>query len=145
MHESSHTTVFPELGGIHVLCVDDDEDIREAFQAVLEHHGATVRTAGSAREALAALELSRPDVLLCDLCMPDGDGYELMRKVAARDPTLPAAAITALSDRGLAHAAGFKILLSKPVDTALLIAAVSALAGPRARAGQARRAAAWDP
>ena len=126
------------LDGIRVLLVDDDPDILEAFQWVLEHYGAVVTTVGSAEAALAALARSRPDVLLCDIAMPGENGYDLMRQVAARDAALPAAALTAfgeIADRGRARAAGFRMQLGKPIDAAVLVAAVADLAGHRPAMG----------
>ena len=126
------------LDGIRVLLVDDDPDILEAFQWVLEHYGAVVTTVGSAGAALAALARSRPDVLLCDIAMPGENGYDLMRQVAARDAALPAAALTAfgeIADRGRARAAGFRMQLGKPIDAAVLVAAVADLAGHRPAMG----------
>ena len=126
------------LDGIRVLLVDDDPDILEAFQWVLEHYGAVVTAVGSAVAALAALERSRPDVLLCDIAMPGENGYDLMRQVAARDPALPAAALTAfgeIADPGRARAAGFRMQLGKPIDAAVLVAAVADLAGHRPAMG----------
>ena len=122
------------LDGIRVLLVDDDSDIRDAFQLVLEHYGAVVTAVGSVAAALTAFEGSRPDVLLSDLSMPGESGYDLMRQVAARDPTMPAAALTAfgaIADRESALAVGFRIQLDKPIDVADLVATVAELAGRR--------------
>jgi signal transduction histidine kinase len=120
------------LAGIRVLLVDDDDDMRIAVGAALEHQGAEVTGVASAAAALAALERARPHVLLSDLSMPGESGYDLMRKVAARDATLPAAALTALGredDRRRALAAGFRMHLAKPVDIQALVTAVATLAG----------------
>jgi signal transduction histidine kinase/ActR/RegA family two-component response regulator len=126
------------LAGIRVLVVDDDKDMSELLQFVLESHGAAVTVAGSAAEALAALECSMPHVLLSDIAMPNETGYELMRKIVARAGRRapPAAALSAYSqghDVERALAAGFRMQLDKPVDPETLIAAVVALArGDRA-------------
>jgi CheY-like chemotaxis protein len=120
------------LDGIRVLLVDDDSDIRDAFQSVLEHFGAAVTAVGSAAEALATIDDSPPDVLLSDLAMPGENGYDLMRQVAARNAALPAAALTAfgeVADREVALAAGFRMQLGKPIDAVALVAAVAELAG----------------
>jgi len=130
------------LDGIRVLLVDDDSDIRDAFQSVLEHNGAVVTAVSSAAAALAALDRSRPDVLLSDLGMPGESGYDLMRQVVARDVALPAAALTAygrVADRERAIAAGFRMQLAKPIDAAALVTAVADLAG-RSVAHEARPA-----
>jgi len=122
------------LTGIHLLIVDDDRDMREALQYLLESYGAEVTTAASAPEALAALERSRPDVLLSDIAMPGESGYDLMRKLAAREgkDAPPAAALSSYAkeaDHQQAVAAGFRILLAKPIEPAALIAVVAELAG----------------
>jgi signal transduction histidine kinase/ActR/RegA family two-component response regulator len=120
------------LAGIRVLLVDDDEDMRSAVGQVLENHGAEVTAVASAAAALAALERSRPHVLLSDISMPGENGYDLMRKVAMRDATLPAAAMTALGseeDRRCALAAGFRMHLAKPLEAQTIVAAVRTLTG----------------
>lgn len=120
------------LAGIRVLLVDDDSDIRDAFQSVLEHNGAIVTAVGSVAAALTALDRARPDVLLSDLGMPGESGYDLMRQVVARGADLPAAALTAygrVADRDHAIAVGFKMQLAKPIDATALVAAVADLAG----------------
>ena len=125
------------LDGVRVLVVDDHDDGRELAAAMLRASGAGVRTAGSVAEALHALDLATPDVLLSDIGMPDADGYVLIREVrrrdAARGTRLPAAAVTAYAgerDRDLALAAGFDVHLPKPVSQDALIAAVLALVAP---------------
>ncbi len=65
-----------ELAGIRVLLVDDDDDMRFAARMVLELHGAEVTAVASAAAALAALEGSRPHVLLSDISMPGDSGYD---------------------------------------------------------------------
>ena len=72
-----------------------------------------------------------PDVIISDLAMPEEDGYQLMRKVRAVNPRLPAAAITAFAraeDREAALAAGFQLHVAKPVEPAILARAVESLA-----------------
>jgi signal transduction histidine kinase/ActR/RegA family two-component response regulator len=122
------------LTGIRVLVVDDDAEIRQALRFLLESYGASVTAAGSVAEALAALQRSMPDVLLCDVALPGESGYDLMRKLSAREggPALPAASLSGFSreqDRQQALAAGFRMHLAKPVEPEALIAAVARLAG----------------
>jgi len=125
------------LYNLRVLLVDDEPDAREALMGILQHYGATVRIAGSAAEAIAALQHEPVDVLLADIGMPGADGYDLIRYVRALDSVpaakVPAVAVTAFAseaDRRRALAAGFQMHLSKPVDPVSLVAAVAALAGP---------------
>ena len=136
--DGSATKIARELEGIRVLVVDDEPDTREVIKAVLEHFGADVVLAGSAAEALAALERSLPDVILSDISMPGEDGYDLVRQVKAlearRGVQLPVAALTALSgerDRARVREAGFLMHLTKPIEPARLVAAVARLAVAR--------------
>ncbi len=120
------------LAGVRVLVVDDDDDMRSAVEAVLELYGAEVTAVASAAAALAALERSKPHVLLSDISMPGESGYDLIREVAERDPELPAAALTACvlpEDRVRALAAGFRMHLAKPFDARALVTAVASLSG----------------
>jgi len=124
-------TEFPRLDGVRVLIVDDEADARVLLGTVLEQCGADVAAVSSAAAALEALEQDRYDVLLSDISMPEEDGYQLMRKVRAVAPRLPAAAVTAFAraeDREAALAAGFQLHVAKPVEPAMLARAVESLA-----------------
>jgi CheY-like chemotaxis protein len=108
---------------------------------LLERNGAEVVAVGSASAALEALERFRPDVILSDIGMPGGDGFELLKKVRARTESrggsVPALALTAYAsevDRERALAAGYQQHLAKPVDPQALVAAIAALAGRAAAA-----------
>jgi CheY-like chemotaxis protein len=125
----------PGLAGLRVLVVEDDADGREILREVLVGHHAEVTLAGSAREALQALEAGRPDVLVSDVMMPGEDGYELMRLVrrrAAEDGgDVPALALTACAraqDRARALDVGFQMHAAKPIHPNALVAAIVALA-----------------
>jgi len=126
------------LAGLRLLVVDDDLDTCEAMSLLLSRSGARVAIASSVPEALAALERSRPDVLVADIGMPGEDGYSLIRQVRTREigrkDSLPAVALTAYArpeDRERALAAGFQEHLPKPVDAAELTAVLAGLAGRR--------------
>jgi len=122
--------------GTDVLVVDDQTDARELLAITLRSHGATVRAAASAAEALEEIASRRPDVLLADLRMPDQDGYYLVAKVRELERghglrRLPAVAVTASSedlDRGRPGAAGYDSHLVKPVDPNDLVRVVARLA-----------------
>ncbi len=130
----------PELEGLRLLVVDDEEDTRTLLKAVLERCGAQVVAVSSASEAIAALKQSQPDVLISDLGMPEEDGYSLIKKVRALSAEdggrTPAAALTAyarVEDRMKVLRSGFQIHLPKPVEPAELIAVVANLAGRTAK------------
>jgi signal transduction histidine kinase/CheY-like chemotaxis protein len=124
----------PSLAGTIVLVVDDDVDARALIAFVLQRAGARVLVANSAASALELLERERPHVLLADIEMPGQDGYTLIRRVRALDPSaggaIPAAALTAYAgahDRVRALQAGFQMHLAKPVDPAELAIVVAGL------------------
>jgi CheY-like chemotaxis protein len=135
--ESDARTPRPcrSLADVRVLIVDDDVDARDLVTLALEACQVDVRLASSAAEALAAMEVHRPHVLLADIGMPEQDGHSLIREVRSRErdqgaPRLPAIALTAyasVSDRQAAFAAGFDRHLAKPVDPRDLAEAVADL------------------
>jgi CheY-like chemotaxis protein len=81
----------------------DEDDVRALLTRMLESYGAEARAVVSAKEALELLSRSTPegpfDVLLCDIGMPDEDGYSLVRRLRASPPerggSVPAVALTA--------------------------------------------------
>lgn len=126
---------LPQLSGLSVLVVEDDEDSRDLLARTLKNAGATVTTACSADEALLKFGTSATDVIVSDIGMPEKDGYtfiETIRSKSAKDGgKVPAVALTAYSrveDRVRALCAGFQILLPKPADSSELVVTVAALA-----------------
>jgi len=128
------------LDGIRILVVDDDADARGLLRVLLESAGAIAYLASSAKEGMEQL-LRRPvDVLICDVGMPEMDGYALMRQVRTLgDPEksgVAAVALTAyarLEDRMAAIQAGFQNHLPKPVEPAELLTVLSSLTSPRSK------------
>jgi two-component system, chemotaxis family, CheB/CheR fusion protein len=125
--------------GVHILVVEDDPGTREALTEMLSLSGAEVRSAESAAKAMALFEQSTPELLVCDIAMPDEDGYSLLRRIRALGPEhggdVPALALTALAgqeDRLRAFEAGFQVHVAKPVDTDRLVAVLTRLLKPRA-------------
>jgi len=128
-------TVARDISGVRVLLVDDSDDTRASFAAMLEELGATVCAVPSAEAALAAMADFRPQAILSDIAMPGEDGYSFIRQVRRLPPerggTVPAAALTALAgddDRRRAKEAGFQMHVAKPVDAVRLAGAVRTLA-----------------
>ena len=125
----------PDLTGVSVLVVDDEEDARNLLKTVLSRAGATVRTAKSAKSALETIREETPTVLVSDVGMPSEDGYALIRALRALPPaeggTIPAVALTAYSrteDRIRSLSSGFQMHLAKPADGLELIMVVASLA-----------------
>ena len=136
-----------DLRGLRILVVDDDLAAGAAVREILKHAGAEVSAATSAEEARRAVAELHPQLIVCDIAMPDENGYSFIRRLrqlgAVRDAQVPAIALTALAseeDRRRSFAAGFQEHLAKPVDIDRLLETVSALAAhrPRSTVGQPR-------
>jgi CheY-like chemotaxis protein len=110
-----------------VLVVDDSPLVTEALGALLDAIGYRGASAGSVAEAVDAVRALRPDVMLLDITLPDGDGLAVLR--ALGDGAPPATlALTGHDDPETAArclAAGCRAVLAKPVRSAALVAALS--------------------
>lgn len=111
------------LTGLRVLVVDNHLDSRELLAFVLEQQGAEVETATCVDEAIALIEQQKPDILLSEICLPEKDGYALIRqaRALAEQQLSPILAIattgrTGLDDRLLSLQAGFQAHVAKPID-----------------------------
>jgi CheY-like chemotaxis protein len=125
------------LAGKRVLVVDDEPDALELVEDFLQRAGAIASLARSAEEALRKLD-ERPDIIISDISMPDGDGYQLIRRIRARSAdrggTTPAIALTAHvadTDHSRALLAGFQMHLSKPIKAMELVASIHQLLARR--------------
>jgi two-component system, NtrC family, response regulator HydG len=102
----------------HALIIDDDADVVDWLQEVARMEGFTVARAQSLRDARIELGRQRPDVLLTDLALPDGEGIELLRELE-RPETTEVIVITghATVDSAVAALrAGASDYLVKPAD-----------------------------
>ncbi|MEP0918733.1 ATP-binding protein [Leptolyngbya sp. DQ-M1] len=130
---SSSVKAFP-LAGLQVLAVDDQADMRELVSAILEQAGAEIKVTTSAIEALEALDVFKPDVVISDIGMPEMDGYELLRQIRRRSPEdngdVLAIALTAYAgelNQQQAFAAGFQGHVAKPVEPEKLVDVIISL------------------
>ena len=132
----------PRTGPSRVLVVDDEEDIRELLELTLAKMGLAADTAGTLKEARSLLAAGPYQLCLTDMRLPDGDGLDLVRHIAATCRDLPVAVITAYGSLESAVAslkAGAFDYLTKPVSLDSLRALVrSALPLPQAAAKTAR-------
>ena len=120
-----------------VLVLDDDAAIRTVVAQALRRAGHLVTTADSLAQLDRLLAAGPPDVLVTDVVLPDGDGLDAMRGVAARFPDLPIIVMSArntLTTAVRANEVGAYDYLPKPFDLDLLTRAV---AGALARGGTA--------
>jgi two-component system, NarL family, response regulator DevR len=126
--------VQPDSPSIRVFLVDDHEVVRRGVAEVLEDDvGITVvGEAGSVAEALARVPAVRPDVVVIDMRLPDGDGAELCARLRAREASLRCLVLTSYSDDAAVAAAvrsGASGYLLKQVRGSALVSAVRTVAG----------------
>jgi len=117
--------------GLDILLAEDMEVNQEVMQELLGNVGLSVRIAENGEEALKAVALRRPDVVLMDCQMPLLDGYEATRRLRS-DPAyrdLPIIALTAnatLGDQEKSMAAGMNAHVAKPIRMEVLFQAMQA-------------------
>jgi two-component system, OmpR family, response regulator len=78
-----------------LLVVDDEATILELLAGSLRFAGFEVVTAASGAEAVRAAATTRPDLILLDVMMPDGDGFEVVRHMRSIDADVPVIFLTA--------------------------------------------------
>ncbi len=108
----------PAAPPLRVFVVENNDDTRDLLGLFLESIGHTVRTAATLAEALERWPESTNDVLISDLGLPDGSGWELLGRLPS-EPPIFAVAISGFglrADRERSRAAGFRHHLVKPVD-----------------------------
>jgi CheY-like chemotaxis protein len=126
------------LSGLTILVVEDHDDARRYVELFLRQLGANVVAARNAVEGVEAVKRHSPAVVLSDILMPGGDGFQLLREIRAleRDwvPPVPVIAMTALfspADGRRILDAGFSAYLRKPFTPDRLFEAIrSVLSGP---------------
>jgi DNA-binding NarL/FixJ family response regulator len=121
------------LPAVRVFLIDDHEVVRRGVAELLEEDpGITVAgEAGSVAEALARVPAVRPDVLVADMRLPDGNGAEVCRLLRARVPGLRALILTSYADEeamAAAARAGVSGYLLKQVRGPALVSAVRTVA-----------------
>ena len=123
-----------ELKDVRILVVEDELDALDLLTIDLTAHGAKVRGAASAAEALDLLRAEEFDLLISDIGMADTDGYNLIKQVRRQesDEHIPAIALTAYArtqDRIRALTAGYNTHVAKPVEIKELVTVVKCLIG----------------
>jgi CheY-like chemotaxis protein len=103
---------------LRILVVEDHSDTLEALSRLLTRFGHEISVADRAQNALNMIESKEFDVVLCDIALPDGSGYDLIAEAKRKRP-IKAVALTGFAahediERG--REAGFDFHLTKPVD-----------------------------
>lgn len=117
-------------GGVRVLVVEDEEDLAFLLRQNLEQQGYAVTTCARVAEAERAVAAAAPELLLLDVNLPDGTGFDLLRDLRDRGVWTPAVFLTARSgeaDRLMGFALGGDDYVCKPFSMAELLARVAAI------------------
>ena len=109
------------LTGLSVLVIDDQDAVRGYVAAVVRRAGAEAEVAESVQDAIRAVQQHLPDVILCDIAMPQEDGYAFLKwmRSVPWPRHVPVIALTAFGrpeDRERMLEQGFDEYLRKPVD-----------------------------
>ncbi|MFC4036748.1 two-component system response regulator CseB [Streptomyces polygonati] len=122
-------TAFHTHRATHVLFVEDDDVIREATTLALERDGFQVTAAPDGLTGLTAFRADRPDLALLDVMVPGLDGVSLCRRIRD-ESTVPVIMLSARADSidiVLGLEAGADDYVTKPFDTAVLVARIRAV------------------
>ena len=126
---STNTAVISPL---RILLVEDDPDTNRAMSKLLVQRGYAVHAAADGKAALAAPDLEKFALVICDIGLPDISGWELLVELKQRAPQLQAIALTglgAIGDYGKSAEAGFALHVTKPAHIDALNRAISQLFG----------------
>ena len=120
------------MAGEKILFVDDEEQIRKLVSTYLTRQGYQVTIATDGYEALKAIRMQPPDVVITDVMMPNMNGFELTRRLradhrTARIPVLMLSARKEADDILTGYSEGADEYVAKPVEMAVLAAKVDVL------------------
>ena len=126
----------PQRDPVRVLLIEDDDDSAEVTRRLLVRFGADVLVAGSVADALVAVDKIRPELVLSDIFLPDGNGFELIPRLRDQLPGLAPYCVATSGVGGAMNdarsgAARFDRFLQKPVEPRLLQALVDDARGRR--------------
>lgn len=114
-----------------ILVIEDNPDNRELMTYLLEAFGHEVDTAEDGEQALAVLEHTQYDLIVCDVHLPKVDGFEVIATLRRRDDlgAMPVVAVTALAmvgDRDRLLTAGFDAYIGKPIEAQHFVTEIEA-------------------
>ena len=115
-----------------VLVIDDDPSMRRLIGRMLRSAGHQVREAGGGREGLELFNEARPDLVVTDIFMPEGEGIETVRAMYEAAPSVPILVISGGGEgypdySGFAVELGAAAKLAKPFTRAQLLERVTGL------------------
>ena len=112
-----------------ILVVEDNEDLRQMFAAILRFFGYQISEAGSGSEAIEKAAYAKPNLILLDLSLPDMSGIDAAHAIKKNQLTkdIPIIACSAHSteeEMEEAHRAGIVAYLQKPIPVAVIRAKI---------------------
>ena len=125
----------------NILLVEDDDNLRRLMATVLKRNRFNVFQAANGKEAIDLAENNHIDLMVCDIMLPEVNGYEVTMSVREFNEGLPVIMVTALEtldDKRRGFASGADDYMVKPIDTDELIMRINALLR-RAKATNERR------
>ncbi|PSB52002.1 response regulator [filamentous cyanobacterium Phorm 6] len=126
---------YPETKVKRVVCIDDDNVIRKTVELILNEQGYEATGISSPLQALSLVFSLKPDLILCDIAMPELDGYEIcamLRSSSAfrHTPIVMLTGIDGFIDRVQARMAGATDYFTKPFGESELLMLVEKYVGP---------------
>ena len=103
---------------LRILVVEDHSDTLQALSRLLSHFGHEISVADGAQNAMNMIDSKDFDVVLCDIALPDGSGYDVIAEAKRKRPVKGVAlsGFAATEDIERGREAGFDFHLAKPVD-----------------------------
>ena len=124
----ARTPPQPTNRSVRILIIDDDASIRTSLSEALIENGAEVMTADDGVTALPLLDRFAPELVLCDVRMPEIGGLELLKMIRERYPSIDVVLMTAYDDMATiatAMRSGAVNFLVKPIGLAQLLEVTS--------------------
>ncbi|HMB22798.1 MAG: response regulator [Chloroflexota bacterium] len=117
---------LPKAEELPILVMDDNAGLIELYRRYVAGRGYRVLDAHSADEIIALAQKHDPRLIILDVMMPDQDGWEVLQRLKAADPTqnIPVMICSVLDETEIAFALGASDYLSKPVTQDALLAKV---------------------
>lgn len=125
----------------NILLVEDDDNLRRLMATVLKRNRFNVLQAANGKDAIDLAENNHIDLMVCDIMLPEVNGYEVTRAIREYNDNMPVIMVTALEtldDKRRGFATGADDYMVKPIDTDELIMRINALLR-RAKATNERR------
>ena len=120
----------------NILIIEDNPANLKLMSYLLTRFGHNVESAGNAMEAVSNLDNAIPDLVLCDIQLPELDGYGVLRIIRNKSsmqqvPVVAVSAFAMPADKEKALAGGFDGYITKPIDPATFVPEVETFFRPK--------------